>query len=287
MVWNKKLARIIISVIMVLVAMTGCDNQAGVKFQSNNEPYDVIKSTYVEWSIPSGCMEYLRYETEANDAVTSDMFYMVLGGQEIPIFRFDFGDESAGDWLGLLTVGEEKIPVVYTVFMVSDEELAATENGAETYYMLMDLFNNMLNNLTAGSNFKTERPLQVGEDTNMNLTYWTVTLPNMMKVSENTADGNYEAVFSAEVVGEMVPLYRVCIGELQAESFLGYFEIGGVKQPVSVEAFELAERGDWSEDDYAAAYRMMDTINDVLQAIRQDKNFSEQTEPAAYGDGEA
>ena len=36
---------------------------------------------------------------------------------------------------------------------------------------------------------------------------------------------------------------------------------------------DCAERGDWSEDDYAAAYRMMDTINHVIETIMQSKQF--------------
>ena len=75
-----------------------------------------------------------------------------------------------------------------------------------------------------------------------------------------------------------MPLYRVCIGEEQAESFLGYYKMDGVKKPVSVESFDLNERDDWSEDDHAAAYRMMDTINHVIEVIMQSKQFSAEAE---------
>lgn len=76
----------------------------------------------------------------------------------------------------------------------------------------------------------------------------------------------------------VVPLYRVCIGEEQAKSFLGYYEVDGVKKPVSVETFELGEWDSWSEDDYAAAYRMMDTINHVIDTIMSSEQFSTETE---------
>ena len=278
MLFNKKFVLIVLMVVMVFVGTTACGHQPEGKYQPNNESYKVIESKYVDWTIPSKCMEFLKYENEVNNTVVSDMFYMLLDGQEVPVFRFDFGDKNLGDWLGQLTVGEEKIAVVYTVFMVSDEELAGTEGAHEIYYMIMDVFTNMMNDIEENVNFSTEHPLAVGDDTNMAMTYWTVVLPDTMRVSETTENGNYEAMFAAEVAGERVQLYRVCVGKKQAESFLGYFEIDGVKQPVSVEAFELAERANWSEDDYAAAYRMMDTINNVIEVIMSSKQFSAEAE---------
>jgi len=54
--------------------------------------------------------------------------------------------------------------------------------------------------------------------------------------------------------------------------------VDGVKKPVSVESFDLGERETWSEDDYAAAYQMMDTINHVIETITQSKQFSTEAE---------
>ena len=99
-----------------------------------------------------------------------------------------------------------------------------------------------------------------------------------MKVLESSKNGTYEAVFSGEIVGEMVMLYRIRIGGEQIGSRLGYFEIDGVKKPISIESFTLAERESWSEDDYATAYRMMDTVNDVIAQITASKNYSEFSE---------
>ena len=59
---------------------------------------------------------------------------------------------------------------------------------------------------------------------------------------------------------------------------MGYDELDGVKKPVSVVSFDLVERDSWAEDDYAAAYRMMDTINHVIDTIMQSKQFSTEAE---------
>lgn len=235
---------------------------------------ETIQSKYIDWSVPAECMEFLRYENETTSNTVADMFFLKLGNVEMPIFRFDFGNENAGDWLGMLTVGEERIPVVYTVFMVTDEELAVIDGAEEKYYRLMDVFNEMVQDLTESNGFATERLLDIGDDTEVKMTYWSVTLPEKITVQEKNEGGKYEAIFSGEVVGEMVLLYHVLIGEGQPGVFQGYFKVDGKKMPVYVESYELGERGTWTENDYAVAYGMMDTVNDVLEQIRTSKYFS-------------
>ena len=269
----------LIGVIAVMVVIAVIVGSLWVSKQGNKSHYAQINTPYIDLLVPEELKDVITSDESTYGTVYTRAFYMHYGEIEIPLWRIDFGDANMGDWVGMLRTDNGDIPVVMTAFAASEEELAALdEEGYKLFNDCMQAYSVMLDGIIADPRFSPDRPLAVGEDTSVKLTYWTVTLPNTMKVSENTADGNYEAVFSAEVVGEMVPLYRVCIGELQAESFLGYFEIGGVKQPVSVEAFALAERANWSEDDYAAAYRMMDTINDVINTIMSSKQFSTEAE---------
>lgn len=238
-----------------------------------------ITTPYIDLLMPEELKDVITNDESIYGDIYTRGFYMNYGGIEQPLWRVDFGDPNAGDWVGELKTDKGDIPVTMTGFAISTEELATLgEEGSQLYSECMQAYGVMLNGIMADPRFSPDRPLAVGEDTSVKLTYWTVTLPSTMTVSENTTDGNYEAVFSAEVVGEMVRLYRVCIGENQAESLLGYYEVDGVKKPVSVEAFELAERGDWYEDDYAAAYRMMDTINHVIDTIMQSKRFHAEAE---------
>jgi hypothetical protein len=76
----------------------------------------------------------------------------------------------------------------------------------------------------------------------------------------------------------MVLLYRIIIGDEQTGSLLGYYKVDGVKKAVCVESFTLVERESWNEDDYAAAYRMMDTINHVIETIMNSKQFATEAE---------
>lgn len=275
---SVKITLLVCAVVVLAVVVTLI---AGFFVRKNEPEIPVCKinTPYIDLMLPVELESVITSDESTYGTIYTRGFYMNYGGTEQPLWRVDFGDANAGDWVGVLKTDKGDIPVTMTGFAIDAEELAALgEEGSQLYSECMQAYIVMLDGIMADSRFSPDHPLAVGEDTSMPLTYWTVTLPDTMKVSENTADGNYEAVFSAEVVGEMVCLYRVCIGENQAESLLGYYEVDGVKKPVSVEAFELAERANWSDDDYAAAYRMMDTINHVIDTIMQSKQFSTEAE---------
>ena len=166
-----------------------------------------------------------------------------------------------------------------TGFAVSNEELAALgKDGSRKYGECMQAYNFMMDGIKADPRFVAERPLAVGENREVKLKYWTVTLPGKMLVQESGKAGNYEAVFFAEVTGEMVLLYRITIADEPVGSLLGYFEIDGVMKPISIESYELAERDSWNDEDYAAANRMMDTINDVIRQVTSSEKYSEFSE---------
>lgn len=238
--------------------------------------YVKLNTPYIDLVLPLELEDVITDDESTYGTIYTRAFYMNYGGEELPLWRLDFGDPNAGDWVGMLKTDKGDVPVVMTGFAISDEELSALgEEGSQLYGKCMQGYSVMLDGIMSDPRFTAERPLAVGKDTDMKLTYWNVTLPDTMKVSEKNEGGNYEAVFFGGVLGEMVPLYRVCIGEEQAESFLGYFEIDGVQKPISVGSFDLLENPNWSTDDYSAAYRMMDTINDVIQQITSSEHFSE------------
>lgn len=234
-----------------------------------------IHTPYIDLLVPEELKDVITSDESTYGTVYTRAFYMSYGKTELPLWRVDFGDVNAGEWVGML----DDVPVVMTAFAASEEDLRTLdEEGYKLYNDCMQAYSVMLDGITSDARFSPDRPLVIGEDTTMNLTYWKVTLPNNMQVQEAVEGDNYEAVFSAEVAGEMVPMYRICVGDEQLKSLLGYYEVNGTKKVVSVESFELVVQDTWSEDDYAAAYRMMDTINDVINAIMQSKEFSVEAE---------
>lgn len=276
---NKKRWIILLVAVAAIAAIASIFSSQGGKtplFGPQKRSVEIIESNYVEWYVPAECMDYLKYENETRNNVVADMFSMQVGSAEIPVFRIDFGDENAGEWLGVLTVGDEKIPVVYTVFMVSDEELAAVEGAEEAYYMLMDVFNEMVKDLSANKNFTPEKPIKMsGDEQEAVLTYWTVTLPTEMSYDETNENGAYQAVFYGYIQDEKIALYQVDIGDIIGDSPLGLYKIENEDKTVSITCHDIFDRADWSEDDYAVAYRMMDTINNVIEKITSSEYFSE------------
>lgn len=261
----------IVVLVMIVVLVAGLSDGK----TKSETPVMKISTPYIDLILPLGLEEYVTNDESTNGTIYTRAFYMNYGEEEQPLWRIDFGDPNAGDWVGMLKTDDGDVSVTITGFAISAEELTALgEEGSQLYSECMQGYSVMLNGIMSDPRFNAERPLAVGEDTSVQLTYWKLTLPDTMYVTENNADGNYEAVFSGEVKGEMVSLYRVCIGENQARSLLGYYNVDGVKMHVSVESFDLGEQETWSEDDYAAAYKMTDTINDVINAIMSSKQFS-------------
>ena len=95
-------------------------------------------------------------------------------------------------------------------------------------------------------------------------------------VEETNIDGVYQADFFGKMAGERVALYSVRIGGESLQTELGLFEIGGAQETVSVESYAISDQNDWSDNDYENLYRMMDTINDVIEQIMSSEHYSEE-----------
>lgn len=276
---GRKTVFILVGVIVAVAAITVAIVCLAGNQPEQKEPTFKIHTPYIDLVLPLELEGVITSDESTYGSVYTRGFYMNYGGEEQPLWRVDFGDPNSGDWIGRLRTDAGDIPVAMTGFAISNEELAALgEEGSRLYGECMQAYSVMLDGISADPRFTAERPLAIGEDTEVKMTYWSVTLPGKMKVLESSKNGTYEAVFSGEIVGEMVMLYRIRIGGEQIGSKLGYFEIDGVKKLISIESFTLAERESWGEDDYATAYRMMDTINDVIEQITSSKNYCEFSE---------
>ena len=270
-----KIAGAVVALAAITVAAVCLTGGQGAKKKQSFK----IPTPYIDLLLPLELEDLIISEESTYGDVYTRAFYMSYGGQELPLWRVDFGDLNSSDWVGRIVTDTGDIPVAMTGFSVSNEEIRALgEEGSRLYGECMQGYSFMLDGLMEDSRFTTERSLVIGEDKEVKLTYWNVTLPDKMSVRESSNGGNYEAVFSGEVVGETVTLYRVCIGGEQVGSLLGYFEIDGVKKSVFIESYPLAERASWNDDDYATANHMMATVNDVIGQITSSKNYSEFTE---------
>ena len=214
----------------------------------------LVEMPHITLMLPVELSEHLTYEqSEYNEAVTT-AFYMKNGEEETPLFRVDVGDESLGDWMGLLHTESGDIPVTYTVFGLTGEQLEGLDEEAQALYgELMGGFNDMMNNIMSDSRFEMQRPVPEVEEEAAAMYYWTVELPVGMLLTETNKNGVYEALFSTEIQGENVPLYAVRIGASDSESEFGLFEIDGEAKPISIESYDLSGSDSWTEADFDQA----------------------------------
>lgn len=277
---NKKTRNIIILVIAVAVAACGVVLLAGMQANTAEQKSQaVVQSKYLSLQYPVGLMNVLSHEQDEYEGRITDAFYMNHGEDKIPLFRFDFGDVNAGDWMGMLKTESGDVDITSVVFLLTDEEYAAlTEDEQKTYTDCMNAYSFMVEDIMKDFRFTNKKPLSIGEDAEVKTTYWTLTLPDNMSVVETQENETYIVTFYGEVAEESVALYTVHIGEDKVETELGLFEIDGVKKLISVASFELSEKTEWTEDDYIAAYSMMDTINHVIETIMSSKQFSTEAE---------
>lgn len=249
-----------------------------------NQSEEMIESSYLEIDTPYLTLKFpeqdsaalLHEEEHVGDAVV-EVFYMKTEGNDLPLYRIDFGDENLGEWLGVIKTDTEEIPVTYTVFSATEEELQQLGVNLETYSVLMNDFNVLLNCIYEDSRFSSEKENDVVEEKEIELMYWNVTLPESISCSENVMDGNYQADFYIEIQGEQVNLYSVYIGDEQAETILGQYKIEDRWEPISIESYDL-RNSELSDEELLTAYQMLDTINDVIETISKSKQFTNSLE---------
>ncbi len=217
----------------------------------------------------------LLHKQETQGDKISEIFSMLIGKNETMLYRVDFGDADAGEWLGTLRSDAKNIAVTYKVFIIEDKELEKLDNEVvEEYYALMESVNEVLSAVSGDPRFTFEKHQDEADKQENELMYWDVDLPAGITFAESNDDNGYQAVFSCEIRGESVELYAVRIGNAAEGSVLGMYKLNDASKPVSVVSYDLGEHLNWSKSDYDTAYGMMESINVVIEAITESENFS-------------
>ena len=226
---------------------------------------------------PGEYAHMVEHTQEKFEQRTTEAFVLKDGDADISLYCICFGDRENGDWLGELKNGDVNVPITYTIFSPDEEELEKLgEEGHAAYNAVRASFYDLLDTITTDRRFVAEEvhdELVLGQEVEM--TYWNAVLPDVVTFEETNQDGVYQADFFGEVNGEQVMLYSVRIGGESLQSPLGMFEIDGEQKVVSVESYSLSDRDDWSDDDLGTAYRMMDTINNVIDALMDSGHFAD------------
>lgn len=274
------IAAVLVAAAATAVILLGKITQKPVDQQAqDNANKNKVESKYMQLQYPEDISDVLIHEQDVFDGRITDAFYMRHGEHDIPLYRIDFGDKHAGKWLGMLKTENGDICVTTMVFLIEDEELEGmSEEDRLMYRSCMNSYSYMVEQIMSDSDFTQEKPIDIDEEVEMKTKYWSLTLPGNMLVEETCVDDTYTATFYGEVDGEYTKMYQVYIGEHDADFQLGYYKVDNAYKAISVSSGEFVEQPYWTEDDYATAYRMMDTINHVIETIMQSKQFSADAE---------
>lgn len=108
--------------------------------------------------------------------------------------------------------------------------------------------------------------------------FWSLTLPDNVMWEESETNGVYRVDFYGMIEDKRIDLYFVGLGEMEADTKLGYFTVDGVQMPIMVGNSELVAFDSWSKEDQRVIYDMMDSINLVIQQIVACDQYSDHAE---------
>ena len=233
-----------------------------------------IETAYGTLAFPEELTGTLRHleATEGNVAV--EVFYMVGNEGEKELFRIVYADAQVGTLMGYLTVDGVEVPVTYSTCEYADEDFK-TEDERKLYYSMMDAFSVVMNSVYEDARFsQTKAAAPVGAR-EVRLKNWKLTLPENVYYTETEENGNYRVDVYGDVSGERVDLYTIGLGEMEGESVLGWYTVGGKQQPVVIQTYSLDAYDVWPDEERLVIYDMMNTLNTLIQTIMSDKDFSE------------
>lgn len=258
-------------------SVLGCanaDNPNGMQITGiDDNPSIEIDTTYGTLKFPASMEENLRHKEVTEGNVTMEVFYMLLPKVERELFRIYYNAPSMGSALGYLKADTQQVSVTYAVCDYSREDFS-DEASWKLYSSMMDGFSMLLNSIQNDERFTQIQSVEAVESTSTKLTYWEITIPETMQCEEMTEGDYYRADFYGMLGGERTLLYSFQLGEPPLESVLGTYMVDETEKVISLESNDLVMQEILSEEEQITLYEMMDSINDVIQAIMNSSNFS-------------
>lgn len=277
--WHILYTMLLLVTIVFLFAACGGEEKEPLRAPTEGSSTVAIETVYGTLEFPEDLSANMRHVEATEGDIAMEVFYMLGTNGERELFRIHYADAQVGIHLGYLNTDNGEIPVTYSICEYSDEDFA-DEEDKKLYYSMMDAFSVIMNSIYADERFSETRAVEPVGTQEVKLRYWTVTLPDNV-LFEETVDGDtYRVDLYGEVSGERIDLYFIGLGDMEAETILGMFTADGVQKPVAVETHSLDGYEGWPEEERTVIYQMMESVNDVIQVIVSDKNFSE-LDPAA------
>lgn len=265
----------------IMLSLIGCGHAGPELLRAPTEVAEAtvsIETTYGTLAFPEEAFGNMRHQEVTEGAIAMEVFYMVTEDGEKELYRIHYADEQIGTLVGYLLTDSGEISVSYSICQYEDGDFA-NEEERSLYHSMMDAFSFVLNSILTDRRFSETRTQVPVADQLVTLRHWNVTLPKNVQFSETEENGDYVVAFYGEVSGERVDLYRITLGETEEGTVLGWYTVDGIQKPIMVQTHDLTVYERWPEESQSVIYRMMDSLNTVVQTIVADENFSE-TKPS-------
>lgn len=236
-----------------------------------------VQTHYGPIQFPEVLAGNVRHAETVEGDITLEVFYMVYESGEKEVFRIYFGSADMGEHLGYLNTDAGEIPVTFALCEYADEDFTLEEERI-LYSNMMTAFTVVSNSIQSDERFSELRSMeQVGEQ-GAQMRFWSLTLPDNVMWEESETNGIYRVDFYGMIEDKRIDLYYIGLGEMEADTKLGYFTVDGVQMPIMVGNSELVAFDSWSKEDQRVIYDMMDSINLVIQQIVACDQYSDHAE---------
>ena len=131
--------------VFAVIAVIVISVVGGEKKMGQRDANIKISTPYIDLLLPKELESVVTNDESIYGSIYTRAFYMNYGGAELPLWRIDFGDPHDSEWIGVLKTKQGDISISVTVFVISEQELAALdEEGTKLYSECMQGYSVML-----------------------------------------------------------------------------------------------------------------------------------------------
>lgn len=239
--------------------------------KKTENPNVEIETAYAVLQFPKTAVQYIDHKQESEGDAVAEVFYMDVAGSWREVFRICYADPENGSLLGYMKTKQGSVAVSYTVESYTEADFPDQESW-QIYYSVMDGFSVLLNSIIENEDFSKTGTTNTNKTKKTKLTYWEFSLPESIRCEERTDNGSYRVDFYGTIAGNEMKMYAIHLGQPAAQTVLGYYTADGEKKTLSVESADLSNLAQLSEKDHI----LMTSVNDVINVIMSDPNFSAQ-----------
>ena len=265
---QKKVTCLVLAMVMcVLSACSGYGAQQQMK----------IETAYGPLVFPKTLEDVLVHKEVAGENGVEEIFYMEMDGEEKEIFRIIFGESSEGTRVGYLYTQDDVVAISYSVCAYLGEDFNSAE-VRDRYYAAMDGFNEAVNKLCEDERFSNIERAELGAQREVTLRYWTVQLPETVTWEEIGENSEYRVDFYGKMGDDKIELYSVGFDEAYSDYDIGYMKVDDTVETVYVKIHDSPIDQSWTEEEQNIFYRLMETLDNVVNSIVNNKAYFEDGE---------